>query len=40
MLLSLDADLPGPERFRAVLPLQQSSLARAVNVVTSCQSIE
>jgi len=31
--------LPGPERFGAVLPLQQPTLARAVNGVTSCQSI-
>jgi hypothetical protein len=37
--LSLDPDLPGPERFGAVLPLQQPSLAGAVNVVTGCQSI-
>jgi hypothetical protein len=33
------SDLPGPERFGAVLPLQQPALACAVNVVTGCQSI-
>ena len=30
------SNLPGPERFGAVLPLQQPPLARAVNGVTSC----
>jgi len=31
--------LPGPEHFEVVLPLQQPPLDRAVNGVTSCQSI-
>ena len=39
VLLSLDSDLPGPERFGTVLPLQQASLTRAVNDVTNFQSI-
>jgi hypothetical protein len=30
---------PGSERFGALLPLQQPSLAGAVNAVTGCQSI-